>query len=129
MNSFNHYSLGSIGAWLYAGAAGIRLDEGSPGYKRFGLQPQFTRRLTAVKATLASPYGVIASAWHAEGDRMIYDVTIPPNSSATVTLPVPAAEVSESGAAAATGVTAPAGFVQPLPAGTYHFSFPLALVK
>jgi len=126
MNSFNHYSLGSIGEWLYAGAAGIRLDDASPGYKRFELQPQFTRRLTEVKATLDSPYGVIASAWRAEGGRMVYDVTVPPNSSATVTLPVPAADVSESGAAAD---ASSAGFVRELPAGTYHFSFPLALVK
>ena len=63
MNSFNHYSLGSVGAWLYSGAAGIQPDDASPGYKHFLLAPQFTTRLSYVKATLDSPYGAIASAW------------------------------------------------------------------
>ena len=129
MNSFNHYSLGSVGGWLYAGAAGIQLDEANPGYKRFILQPQFTTRLSFVRAALDSPYGVIVSSWHAENDRILYDVTIPPNSSAVLTLPVPADDVSESGAAAGLDTTGQPEFVQELPAGTYHFSFPRALVK
>ena len=129
MNSFNHYSLGSVGGWLYAGAAGIQLDEANPGYKRFILQPQFTTRLSFVRAALDSPYGVIVSSWQAEKDRILCDVTIPPNSSAVLTLPVPADDVSESGAAAGLDTTGQPEFVQELPAGTYHFSFPRALVK
>ena len=128
MNSFNHYSLGSVGAWLYTGAAGIRLDEASPGYKRFALQPEFTFRLTAVQATLDSPYGRIASAWHADGDRMVYRVTIPPNSSAVVTLPVAAAEVRSSGGSPAPAAADRAEFTRELPAGTYEFSFPRRLL-
>ena len=69
MNSFNHYSLGSVGAWLYSGAAGIQSDESNPGYKHFFLEPQFTSRLTCVRATFDSPYGVIASGWRVEKDR------------------------------------------------------------
>ncbi len=84
MNSFNHYSFGAVGYWFYTGAAGIQLDDASPGYKHFFLAPQFTNRLTYVKATLDSPYGKISSYWHVEGDQMIYDVTVPPNSSATL---------------------------------------------
>ena len=49
MNSFNHYSLGSVGAWLYSGAAGIQPDDASPGYKHFFLAPQFTTRLRMSK--------------------------------------------------------------------------------
>ena len=97
MNSFNHYSLGSVGAWLYSGAGGIGLDDSSPGYKRFFLQPQFTPRLSHVKATLDSPYGLIVSHWRVEGDQLLYDVTIPPNSSAMLALPVPLQAVRESG--------------------------------
>ena len=128
MNSFNHYSLGSVGAWLYAGAAGIRLDDASPGYKRFTLQPQFTSRLTEVRATLDSPYGVIGSAWHTDGDRMIYEATVPANSSAVVTLPVPATEVRSSGDSPAPATGGPAEFTRELPAGTYQFSFPRRLL-
>jgi alpha-L-rhamnosidase len=127
MNSFNHYSLGSVGAWLYSGAAGIQLDESNPGYKHFFLQPQFTRRLDYVKASLDSPYGLIVSHWQAKGDQVLYDVTIPPNSSATLTLPIPPQSVRQSGQPLA-GSADP--FTRlPLAAGTYHFSLPRELIK
>ncbi len=123
MNSFNHYSLGSVGAWLYSGAGGIQPDDSSPGYKHFLLSPQFTSRLTRVKATVDSPYGVIASGWRIENQLIVYDITIPPNSSATLILPCPPQEVRQSGRpvrAAENSITR-----LPLGAGTYHFSLPL----
>ncbi len=125
MNSFNHYSLGSVGAWLYSGAAGIKVDESSPGYKHFFLAPQFTTRLTHVKATLDSPYGVIASSWRFEKDQILYNVTIPPNSSATLVFPVPPQEVRQSGRR----LHVPDGRVTRLSlvAGRYHFSLPRRL--
>ncbi|HKW30938.1 MAG TPA: alpha-L-rhamnosidase C-terminal domain-containing protein, partial [Verrucomicrobiae bacterium] len=122
MNSFNHYSLGSVGAWLYSGAAGIRLDESSPGYKHFFLEPQFTTRLTHVRATFDSPYGWIVSSWRAEGGQLLYDVTVPPNSSATLELPVPPHEVRPSGQPLPVSNDAFTRFQ--LEAGTYHFSLP-----
>jgi alpha-L-rhamnosidase len=127
MNSFNHYSLGSVGAWLYSGAAGIEPDESRPGYKHFFLQPQFTRRLTRVRATLDSPYGTIVSRWHAEGGQLLYDVTVPPNSSATLTLPFPPEAIRDSGRPlppSGNSVTR-----LPLKAGTYHFSLPWELIR
>jgi alpha-L-rhamnosidase len=128
MNSFNHYSLGSIGAWLYSGAAGIQLDEAHPGYKRFVLAPQFTTRLSHVKASLDSPYGRIASYWHTEKNQMLYDVTIPPNSSALLTLPVPPQSVLQSGHPLPNGNETPTTVLS-LTAGTYHFSFPRQLIR
>jgi len=127
MNSFNHYSLGSVGAWLYSGAAGIQSDDANPGYKHFFLAPQFTTRLTHVKATLDSPYGVIASGWRVEKDQVLYDVTIPPNSSATLELPVPPKEIKESGQP----LQLPDDSVTKLPlaAGTYHFSLARGLIR
>ena len=122
MNSFNHYSLGSVGAWLYSGAAGIQLDPSHPGYKHLRLQPQFTSRLSYLKASLESPYGLISSSWHATRHEMIYDVTIPPNSSALLLLPVPPQQVRQSGKSLAVGI-APVTTLA-LSAGTYRFAFP-----
>ncbi len=129
MNSFNHYSLGSVGAWLYGGAAGIRSDAASPGFKHFVLAPQFTARLTHVRATFNSPYGVISSAWRAEGDRLDYDATVPPNSSATLILPAAPEEFSARPSSVpprpmtrAPGEGPATSFA--LPAGTYHFAWP-----
>jgi alpha-L-rhamnosidase len=87
MNSFNHYSLGSVGAWLYSGAAGIKSDEAHPGYKQFFLQPQFTSRPSWVKASLESPYGRISSRWQMQHSKIEYDITVPPNASAELILP------------------------------------------
>jgi len=127
MNSFNHYSLGSVGDWLYSGAAGIELDELNSGYKHFFLRPQFTPRLTHVKATQDSPYGIISSHWQVEGDQMLYDVTIPPNTTADLILPVPTQTVRQSGQPLPAQSTASTQVL--LRAGMYHFSFPRELVK
>jgi alpha-L-rhamnosidase len=127
MNSFNHYSLGSVGAWLYSGAAGIEADDASPGYKHFILQPQFTSRLDYVKASLDSPYGLIVSHWQVKGDQLLYEVTIPPNSSATLVLPVPPSAVRQSGCPLPSSDDSITHL--PLIAGTYHFSLPREAVK
>ena len=37
MNSFNHYSLGSVGEWLYRNVAGI--DPEQPGYRTLFVRP------------------------------------------------------------------------------------------
>ncbi len=127
MNSFNHYSLGSVGAWLYSGAAGIQPDDASPGYKHFFLAPQFTAQLAHVNATFESPYGAIASGWRGEKDQVFYDVTIPPNSAAMLTLPVPPQEVRQLGQP----LHLPEDSITKLSlaAGSYHFSFPRRLIR
>jgi alpha-L-rhamnosidase len=42
--------------------------------------------LTSAKASLETSYGTLASAWSIAGERFVLDVTIPVNTSATVTL-------------------------------------------
>ena len=87
MNSFNHYAYGAIGEWLYTYVAGIKIDTENPGYKHFFLAPHPGGGLTNAKATFKSVYGEIKSAWKIEGANMIYEVTVPANTSATVSLP------------------------------------------
>jgi alpha-L-rhamnosidase len=87
MNSFNHYAYGSIGEWLYRVIAGINLDETQPGYKHIHIHPKPGADLEWIEAKLQTIYGEIASSWRLEGDRMDVSVTIPPNTTATVTLP------------------------------------------
>jgi alpha-L-rhamnosidase len=125
MNSFNHYSLGSIGKWLYSGAGGIGIDEGHPGFKHFFLDPQCSTKFTSYKATLNSPYGLISSAWHAENGQMIYDVTVPPNTSASLTLPADESELKAAGAPAARAGDG----TWTLAAGIYKFSFSPSRIK
>jgi alpha-L-rhamnosidase len=127
MNSFNHYSLGSVGAWLFSGAAGIEPDDAHPGYKHFFLRPQFTTRLSYVKATQESPYGLISSHWHVENDQMVYEATVPPNTTAEVVLPVPANAIREQGKQISS--TGKATTRVPISAGSHRFTFPRGLIE
>jgi alpha-L-rhamnosidase len=98
MNSFNHYSLGSVGEWLYRYVAGIDLDPTKPGYERIVIRPRPGGGLTRAKGEYDSVRGRIASAWSIEGDRFKLEVIIPPNTTATVHVPAAnGARVSEGG--------------------------------
>ncbi|HHY86331.1 MAG TPA: family 78 glycoside hydrolase catalytic domain [Verrucomicrobia bacterium] len=122
MNSFNHYSFGAVGEWLFGGAAGIQPDNAQPGYKHSYLRPQFTSQIEWVKATQHSPYGEIRSHWRAQGEEIVYDVTIPPNSSATMELPVPPEVVRASGREQI--LSEPGRTRVKLGSGSYRFAFP-----
>jgi alpha-L-rhamnosidase len=84
MNSFNHYSLGSVGQWLYEYVAGIRPAE--PGYAHVLIAPN-PGPLEWARATYRSVRGPITSAWRQDGDVFRLDVEIPANVTATVVLP------------------------------------------
>jgi alpha-L-rhamnosidase len=85
MNSFNHYAYGAIGDWMYRVVAGIEI--GKPGYKHILIQPKPDSRLTYAKATYNSNYGDIASGWELRDGKLTVTVTIPANTTATITLP------------------------------------------
>lgn len=87
MNSFNHYAYGAVLAWIYKTAAGIAADPAQPGFKNIIMKPIPDRRLGYVKAEFKSVNGLIKSAWKYEGDKWIWDFTIPNGATASVTLP------------------------------------------
>jgi alpha-L-rhamnosidase len=87
MNSFNHYSLGSVGDWLYRYVAGIAGDPEGPGYTRITIRPHPGGEMTFAEATYRSLHGPIACAWRIEAGTFTLEVTIPANTTATVYLP------------------------------------------
>jgi alpha-L-rhamnosidase len=87
MNSFNHYSLGSVGEWLFRHVAGIELDPQVPGYQRFQLRPYVGAGLDFVRASYRSMHGEIVSDWRRTGDRLTWAVTVPPNTTADIFIP------------------------------------------
>ena len=89
MNSFNHYAYGAIGAWLYAVVAGIELDPARPAFKHGIIRPQPGPGLTHARGRLRTPYGLLESAWRIEGATLTLEVTVPPNTTATVHIPTP----------------------------------------
>ena len=87
MNSFNHYAYGCVCQWIWETAAGIAADPADPGFKHIVMAPVPDKRLGRLEAEYDSAAGTIKSAWRYEGDRWIWDFTIPEGASATVTLP------------------------------------------
>ena len=87
MNSFNHYAYGCVCEWIWETAAGISSDAAEPGFKHIIMKPVPDKRLGFVEAEFNSPAGVIKSAWKYEGDKCVWNFTIPEGSWATVTLP------------------------------------------
>ena len=104
MNSFNHYSLGSVLAWIYQVILGIRRDETAYGWTHFILKPE-PARLDWAKGSVASPYGIIKAEWEKREDKIKYQCTIPVNTTADLCLPN--------------------GSVQKLGSGTHQFVFSL----
>lgn len=89
MNSFNHYSFGAVGAWMYNRSLGIERDENFPGFKHFVLRPEVdtTGGMTYAKGYYDSMYGRIESSWKQEDDKTVYQFTVPANTTARLYLP------------------------------------------
>jgi alpha-L-rhamnosidase len=141
MNSHNHLMLiGDLGLWLYEGLAGIQPDPTAPGFKHFSIDPLILEGLEEVDASTRGPYGIMRSHWRKESNQLSLEVEVPPNSSATVSLPclgkAAGIAVQESGVS----IWQNAGFISGVPgirsgcregekirfevgSGTYRFSW------
>ncbi|MGH8023472.1 MAG: alpha-L-rhamnosidase C-terminal domain-containing protein, partial [Limisphaerales bacterium] len=99
MNSFNHYSLGSVGEWLFRHVAGIELDSELPGFQRFVLRPFIRPGLDYAVASFRTMHGKITSDWRRARKKLEWWVRIPANTAALVHVPSePGTVVTESGA-------------------------------
>ena len=94
-NSMNHVMFGEISAWFYKALGGIFPDENLPGFKNILLKPNFVAGLEQFEAKHEGPYGVIVSSWKRSGRKVLYQVSIPENSTATLSLK--AKKILESG--------------------------------
>jgi alpha-L-rhamnosidase len=99
MNSGNHVMLvGDLVIWLYESLAGIQSDPAQPGFKHIIMHPQPVGDLQWIKATHLSLYGKIVSQWQRTDESFDWQITVPPNSTATVYVPANSPEnITESG--------------------------------
>ncbi|MEJ7840104.1 MAG: alpha-L-rhamnosidase C-terminal domain-containing protein, partial [Thermomicrobiales bacterium] len=86
MNSFNHYSLGSVGEWIFRSVAGIGQSSESTGFEQIRIEPRIDPSLTFAEATYDSIRGRIATRWDHDGDQIRLRVEIPANCTAEVVL-------------------------------------------
>jgi alpha-L-rhamnosidase len=93
---------GYLGAWMYQALGGINYDPAQPGFKHIILSPRPVGDLKWVNASHRSPFGMIRSYWKIEGPQFHWTITIPPNTTAEVHVPIrPPATITEGGVPAA----------------------------
>jgi alpha-L-rhamnosidase len=101
MNSFSHYSFGAVTEWMFESLAGI--DSDSPGFRHLTIRPgppkagsnPFYKPIDHARAEYDSIQGRIVNEWWVKGDSFKLDLTLPPNTTATVYLPTAAEWVTE----------------------------------
>ena len=82
-----HNCYNGIGTWFYQAVGGIRLDEATPGYRHFYVDPQIPNGVTWAKVTKESPYGTIAVNWELQGKQLNLQLIVPAGTTATVCIP------------------------------------------
>lgn len=88
MNSFNHYSYGSIVEWMYAYVAGLCQAKDSVGFRHVSVAPVVDYRLGQVDASYQSAMGLWKTSWKAVDDcHLEIQVTVPFGCLADLTLP------------------------------------------
>jgi alpha-L-rhamnosidase len=128
--SFNHYAFGCVGDWMYRYVAGLGKDR--PGYKHILIAPHPGGGLTSATARYQSVYGEIVSVWEIQDGKMGVQVTIPPNTTASIRLPAARLETLREGCDAASAAEGMRSAVQ-LPdcvrlevrSGSYCFEYAL----
>ena len=89
---------GNLEAWFYQTLAGINHDPEQPGFKHAILRPCPVGDLTYARASYKSMYGRIISDWKIENGSFMWNITVPPNTTATVYVPANRKEdVTENG--------------------------------
>jgi alpha-L-rhamnosidase len=87
MNSFNHYSLGSVGEWLYGGVAGIGQRPDSVAYRDLLFEPAVGGRLTWAHARQETARGTVECGWSLQADHLQIHLAVPPGAEATLVVP------------------------------------------
>ncbi|MGC9496462.1 family 78 glycoside hydrolase catalytic domain [Streptomyces sp. WG7] len=86
MTSYNHYALGAVTAWLHQSVGGLRPTE--PGYRRMSVAPRPGPGLSHASLRHLTVHGEVRVAWRVTASDVTVEVTVPPGTEATVTLPL-----------------------------------------
>ncbi|RXZ83165.1 hydrolase [Paenibacillaceae bacterium] len=126
--SQNHYMFGTIVEWFFKYLGGVQPE--TPGYKSFTVKPHILGSLTQVSARVETMHGIINIGWNIseEGDFSL-ELTVPPNSQATIFIPTAEPDnVTEGGTALALAYGVKVKDASPgnvvvceVGSGTYHF--------
>ena len=97
-DSRNHTPFCLISGYFYKYLAGIQPDVTKPGFKHIVINPSIVGGLKYVDAYHDCLYGRIKSCWKRENERLTMEVSIPPNTTATISVPaISITDITESG--------------------------------
>jgi hypothetical protein len=85
--SNNHFMLGHLMEWFYAGLAGIKQADDAIGFDKIELRPQPVGDIKTVEAEYHTVRGPVYAGWMKEGNTFRLTVRIPANTTAKVYLP------------------------------------------
>jgi alpha-L-rhamnosidase len=84
--SLNHHFFGSIGHWLFADLAGI--SPGEPGWAITRVKPYIPADLDRTEASTETVRGTVAVSWQKGESGLELRVTVPPNSTGEIHVPL-----------------------------------------
>lgn len=89
MNSFNHYSLGSVSEWMFKYCLGIMPEEEGAGFKKITLRPFLdpSGKITWAKGYYDSKMGRISVKWKTTDGKKEYFASVPKGIELTVDAP------------------------------------------
>jgi len=85
--SHNHPMFGSISQWFFNWLGGIQPDPEAAGFDRLVIRPQLVDGLDWVRCSYRSVRGLVVSNWSRTPGAVEWQITIPPNATATVFIP------------------------------------------
>lgn len=81
-SSYNHFAFGCVGDFIYRRIGGLQIEE--PGYKKVRIHPDYSCGLDWADVEYDSIHGKISVQWKKETDRILLNVSLPPNVSGIV---------------------------------------------
>jgi alpha-L-rhamnosidase len=78
---------GSISQWFFNWLGGIQPDAEAAGFDRIVIRPQLVDGLDWVRCSYGSVRGLVVSNWSRTPGAVEWQITIPPNATATIVIP------------------------------------------
>jgi len=119
--SNNHFMLGHLMEWFYAGLGGIKQLPASVAFNKIEIKPQLVGDITSVKANYHSVYGDIVSDWKKNVNQFELNVEIPANTTATIYLPASKNSIIKESGKIVKAVYAEGKAVVKVGSGKYNF--------
>ncbi|MDE3161904.1 MAG: alpha-L-rhamnosidase, partial [Acidobacteriota bacterium] len=88
-SSQDHFMLGDGEEWFYRGLGGIRVDRALPPAQQIALRPAVPAGVEWVRTRYLTSLGPIESDWRRNGSQVVYDFSVPVNSTASIEIQTP----------------------------------------